>query len=121
MHFLPTSRKKNRTSRNNTTTTTTKTTTTKRLTSYLQAQGYDAVQISVDDYFVDKVKTPKNDKGEYDFECLRAIKLEELNSDLNALISGEEITLPVYDFAAGTGSRCGKTVKLKDNSLILIE
>ena len=98
-----------------------KTTTTKRLTSYLQAQGYDAVQISVDDYFVDKVKTPKDDKGEYDFECLRAIKLEEFNEDLNLLLSGEEITLPVYDFAAGTGSRCGKKIKLKDNSLILIE
>lgn len=98
-----------------------KTTTTKRLTSYLNAQGYDAVQISVDDYFVDKVKTPKNDKGEYDFECLRAIKLEELNEDLNALIRGEEVTLPVYNFASGTGSRCGKKIKLKENSLILIE
>lgn len=98
-----------------------KTTTTKRLTSYLNARGYDAVQISVDDYFVDKVKTPKDDKGEYDFECLRAIKLEELNADLNALINGEEITLPVYDFQSGTGSRCGKKVKLKENSLILIE
>ena len=98
-----------------------KTTTTKRLTSYLNAQGYDAVQISVDDYFVDKVKTPKDENGNYDFECLRAIKLEELNEDLNKLIKGEEVTLHVYDFAAGIGTRCGEKIKLKENSLILIE
>ena len=98
-----------------------KTTTTKRLTSYLKILGVPAVCISVDDYFVDKVKTPKDEKGEYDFECLRAIKLEELNDDLNKLINGEEVTLPVYDFAAGTGSRCGKRIKLEKNGIVLIE
>ena len=98
-----------------------KTTTTKRLSSYLKAQGYDPIQISTDDYFVDKEKTPKNDKGEYDFECLRAIKLEEFNSDLNDLINGKEICLPVYNFNEGKGKRTNKKIKLNDNSIILIE
>lgn len=98
-----------------------KTTTCKRLSSYLKAQGFDPIQLSTDDYFVDKVKTPKNDKGEYDFECLRAIKLEEFNSDLNDLINGKEIYLPVYNFTEGKGIRSNKKVKLKNNSIILIE
>ena len=98
-----------------------KTTTTKRLSSYLKAQGFDPIQISTDDYFVDKLKTPKNEKGEFDFECLRAIKLEEFNSDLNDLINGKEICLPIYNFAEGKGIRSNKKIKLKDNSIILIE
>ena len=98
-----------------------KTTTTKRLSSYLKAQGFDPIQISTDDYFVDKLKTPKNDKGEFDFECLRAIKLEEFNSDLNDLINGKEVSLPIYNFAEGKGKKSNKKIKLKDNSIILIE
>jgi len=98
-----------------------KTTTTKRLSSYLKAQGYDPIQISTDDYFVDKIKTPKNDKGEYDFECLRAIKLEEFNNDLNDLINGKEIYLPIYNFTEGKGIRSNKKTKLNNNSIILIE
>ena len=98
-----------------------KTTTTKRLSSYLKAQGYDPIQISTDDYFVDKVNTPKNDKGEYDFECLHAIKLEEFNNDLNDLINGKEIYLPIYNFAEGKGVRGNKKTKLSNNSIILIE
>ncbi|MBE6160833.1 MAG: nucleoside kinase [Firmicutes bacterium] len=98
-----------------------KTTTTKRLTTYLNILGVKAVCISADDYFVDKVKTPKDENGNYDFECLRAIKLEELNEDLDKLISGEEITLPVYDFALGTSARTGKKIKLEENGIILIE
>ena len=98
-----------------------KTTTTKRLSSYLKAQGYDPIQISTDDYFVDKLKTPKNDKGEFDFECLRAIKLEEFNDDLNDLINGKEICLPIYNFAEGKGVRSNKKIKMNDNSIILIE
>ena len=98
-----------------------KTTTTKRLTSYLKILGVPAVCMSVDDYFVDKVKTPKDENGNYDFECLRAIKLEEFNEDVNKLLNGEEVTLPVYDFELGTSSRCGKTIKLEENGVILIE
>ena len=98
-----------------------KTTTTKRLTSYLRLLGVKAACMSVDDYFVDKVKTPKDENGNYDFECLRAIKLEELNEDINKLLKGEEVTLPVYDFAAGISSRTGKTIKLEENGVILIE
>ena len=98
-----------------------KTTTTKRLSSYLKAKGYDPINISVDDYFVDKDKTPKDENGEYDFECLRAIRLEDFNSDLNDLINGKEITLPEYDFALGKHKLTNKKLKLTDNSIILIE
>lgn len=98
-----------------------KTTTTKRLSSYLKAQGFDPILISVDDYFVDREKTPKDESGNYDFECLRAIKLEEFNRDLNDLINGKEIFLPIYDFAEGKGKKSNKKLKLKDNSIILIE
>ncbi len=98
-----------------------KTTTTKRLCSYLKAQGYDPIQISVDDYFVDRDKTPKDDKGNLDFECLRAIKLEDFNVDLNNLINGNEVALPIYNFAEGTSEKSDKKLKLSDNSIILIE
>ena len=98
-----------------------KTTTCKRLSSYLKAMGYNPVNISVDDYFVDKDKTPKDENGKYDFECLRAIRLEDFNSDLNDLINGKEITLPEYDFALGKHKLTNKKLKLTDNSIILIE
>lgn len=98
-----------------------KTTTTKRLSSYLKAQGYDPIQLSTDDYFVDKEKTPKNEKGEYDFECLRAIDLELFNRDLNDLINGKEICLLERDFAVGKSFKTNKKVKMTNNSIILIE
>lgn len=98
-----------------------KTTSTKRLSSYLKSQGLDPVLISVDDYFVDREKTPKDENGEFDFESLRAIKLEDFNDDLNALIAGKEINLPIYDFAMGTSIKSKKKTKLKENSIILIE
>ena len=75
-----------------------KTTTTKRLSLYLTSQGFDPISISVDDYFLEREETPKDEFGEYDFECLTAIDLDLFNKDLNDLINGKEINMPSYNF-----------------------
>ncbi|MBR5662190.1 MAG: nucleoside kinase [Bacilli bacterium] len=98
-----------------------KTTTTKRLKTYLDCQGYDAIVISTDDYFVDREKNPKDENGKYDYECLHAVDVNKLNNDIKDLLDGKEIHLPVYNFVTGTGSLSDKKVKLKPNSIILIE
>ena len=98
-----------------------KTTTTSRLTSYLRVLGVPAICLSVDDYYVDVYKTPKDENGNYDFESLGAINLEELNGDLNKLLNGEEVVLPVHDFTAGITTRTGKKIKLEENGVILVE
>ena len=98
-----------------------KTTTTKRLASYLKVRGLKPIMISVDDYFVDRVKTPKDENGEYDYECLMAINIEKFNKDLNDLLSGKKIRLPRYDFIAGKSELSDTEVSLSENGLILIE
>ena len=98
-----------------------KTTTTKRLKTYLDCQGYDAIAISTDDYFVDRDKTPKDEHGKYDYECLHAVNVDKLNEDIKNLLDGKEIYLPVYNFITGTGNLSDKKVKLKENSIVLIE
>ena len=98
-----------------------KTTTMKRLKSILKARGYEPIGISTDDFFVDREDTPKNDLGEKDFECLQAIDLELFNKTLEKLLNEEEVELPEYDFINGKKVFKGSKVKLKDNSLLLIE
>ena len=98
-----------------------KTTTTKRLSSYLSAQGFDPIKISIDDYFLEREETPKDENGNYDFECLTAIDLDLFNSDLKKLLNGEEINMPTYNFISGKKEYNDNYIKLKDNSIILIE
>jgi len=98
-----------------------KTTTMKRLSSILRSRGYHIVGISTDDFFVDRADTPKNDKGEYDFECLQAIDLELFNDTLQRLLKGEMVYIPEYDFVRGEKVFKGKTLQLQENSLLLIE
>lgn len=98
-----------------------KTTTTKRLASYLKAYGYNTISISVDDYYKDQEETPKNKNGEYDFETLEAIDTHLFNNDLNALLQGKEVYLPVYDFVIGKKNRRANAVKMNENSILLIE
>ena len=98
-----------------------KTTTTKRLSAYLKVKGLKPISISVDDYFVDREKTPKDEKGNYDFECLMAIDVERFNKDLMDLLNGKSVELPVYDFVSGTHTNSGKVVSLAENGIILIE
>ena len=82
-----------------------KTTTSKKLAIQLKVLGLDPVTISLDDYFINRDRTPKDENGEYDFECLEALDVEYLNSQLLALFAGEEIELPSYDFKSGSAAR----------------
>lgn len=98
-----------------------KTTTCKRLAVQLLANGKRPVMISLDDYFVDREKTPKDESGEYDYESLYALNISLINEQFNALFRGEEVTLPKYDFQAGKNTRAGKKLKLDDNSILIVE
>jgi len=98
-----------------------KTTTCKRLSIQLLTNGIRPVPISLDDYFVDRDKTPKDEKGEYDFESLYALNLPLLNEQLAALFKGEEVELPKYDFPSGRSIRSGRRLKLSDNEVLVVE
>jgi len=98
-----------------------KTTVTKRLANYFEIYGKDPIVISIDDYFHDRENSPKDENGEYDFECLEATDMDYLTSDVTKLFNGEEINLPKYNFITGSKETSGRKVKLKDNSIILFE
>lgn len=98
-----------------------KTTTMKRLSAILRSHGYDPIGLSTDDFFVNRKDTPKNEKGEYDYECIQAIDLELFNQTLQALLNKEEVELPEYDFVNGEKQFKGKKACLKENSILLIE
>lgn len=98
-----------------------KTTTTRVLGSYLRSKGYEPICISTDDYFVERENTPKNEFGEYDFECLQAVDVELLNNHLLALLKGETVNVPMFNFMTGKKEYHNRHIKLKDNSIILIE
>lgn len=98
-----------------------KTTTTKRLKTYFDCCGYDTIIISTDDYFVDRSANPKDENGNYDFECLHAVNIERLNKDIKDLLDGKTVKLPEYDFVSGTSKTSQKEVKLTEKSIVLIE
>ncbi len=98
-----------------------KTTTCKRLSIQLLANGVHPVQISLDDYFVDRELTPKDESGDYDFESFYALNLSLLNEHMNALAAGEEIELPRYNFQTGKSEMSGRRLKLKGNEVLVIE
>ena len=98
-----------------------KTTTTHRLSSYFEAIGYDPILISLDDYFVDRDKNPKDKFGNYDFECLNALDVELFNSNLNDLLDGKEVIFPKYNFLTGKREYYKNKVKMSDKSIFLIE
>ena len=75
----------------------------------------------MDDYYVDRENTPLDENGEYDFESLHALNLELFNEHVNALINGEEVELPRYNFATGKSEMSGKKLKLKENEILVIE
>ena len=98
-----------------------KTTTCKRLSVQLAVNGIWPVGISLDDYFLDRDKTPRDEKGDYDFENLHALNLPLLNEHLTALFRGEEIELPRYDFPTGTSQNSGKKLRLRENEILVVE
>ncbi|MBR1964290.1 MAG: nucleoside kinase [Muribaculaceae bacterium] len=98
-----------------------KTTFTKRLSIQLMTNLLIPQSISLDDYFVNRVNTPLDENGEYDFESLYALDLEQFNKDLNALINGEEVELPYYNFETGQREYRGNRIKLGSKTVLLIE
>ena len=98
-----------------------KTTTCKRLSVQLGVLGYHPVQISVDDFFVERDETPKDKNGKYDFEALEAVDLPLFNRTLADLIAGKRVELPTFDFARGTKLWTGKSIQLDEKSIMVIE
>ena len=98
-----------------------KTTTCKRLSVQLAVNGIKPIAISLDDYFLDRDKTPLDEKGDYDFENLHALNLPLLNEQLTALFRGDEIELPRYDFPTGTSQKSGKKLRLGENEILVVE
>ena len=98
-----------------------KTTTCKRLSVQLMINGIKPVPISLDDYFVDRDKTPRDAQGDYDYEHLHALNLPLLNEQMNALLNGEVVELPCYDFATGRSGLSGRKLQLKENEVLVVE
>lgn len=98
-----------------------KTTFSKRLKLLLKGCGLNPKTISIDDYFVDREKTPVDEEGNYDYECLEAIKLDQFNRDLNKLLNGEKVKVPTYNFIAGKGEYIDEPMELKENEILIIE
>ncbi len=98
-----------------------KTTTTKRLAIYLLTNLLHPEMISLDNYFVDREHTPRDEKGDYDYESLYALDLEQFNRDLEALLAGREVKMPTYNFETGAREYRGDTLQLKPGSILLME
>ena len=98
-----------------------KTTSSKRLAIQLLTHYIMPKVIELDNYFVNREKTPRDESGDYDYESLYALDLEQFNQDLSDLIAGKEVNMPTYNFSTGQREYRGKTLKLKENEVLLIE
>ena len=98
-----------------------KTTTCKRLSIQLLTNSIRPVPISLDDYFVDRENTPRDEKGDYDYESLYALNLKLLNQQLNQLFAGEEVELPRYNFQTGKSEKSGRRLRMQPNDVLVVE
>lgn len=98
-----------------------KTTFSKRLSVQLMTNLITPAAISLDDYFVNRQDTPRDEYGDYDYESLYALDLERFNSDLNRLLAGECVALPTYDFKSGSRIETGRTMQLTPNTVLIME
>jgi uridine kinase len=98
-----------------------KTTFSKRLALQLRVNGFDPHPISLDDYFVDRDKTPRDADGQPDFECLESLNTARFNDDLNRILAGETVTRPKYSFKAGISSDGGDTIVPNDRTILVVE
>ena len=98
-----------------------KTTFAQRLGIQLRLNGLKPVTISVDNYFVERQDTPRDENGEYNFECIEAIDLKLFNEHLVKLLNGEEIEVPEFDFNVGTKRYNGKKMRLAEDEILVIE
>ena len=98
-----------------------KTTFSKRLSVQLMANGLKPYPISLDDYFVNRTDTPKDENGNYDYESLYALDLDFFNRHLQALLRGEEVELPRFNFTTGLREMSGNRLKVDDNMILILE
>lgn len=98
-----------------------KTTTCKRLSVQLICNGIRPIGISLDDYFVDRELTPRDEKGDYDYEHLHSLNIPLINKQFKALFKGEEVELPRYNFMTGKSEMSGKKLRMKPNDILVVE
>lgn len=98
-----------------------KTTFSNRLSIQLSAKGLRPHPIGLDDYYVDREKSPRDENGNYDFECLECIDIEQFNEDMTRLLNGEEVAMPTFNFKTGKREYRGKKLKLGANDILVIE
>lgn len=98
-----------------------KTTTSKKLAIQLKVLGFEPIPIELDNYFVDRSRTPLDDEGKPDFERLEALDVEFLNEQLVDLFNGKEIELPLYDFKSGTRKSSGQKIRLTGHEILILE
>ena len=98
-----------------------KTTFAGKLGMSLRVNGIKPVTLSVDNYFVERKDNPKDEHGNYDFECIEALDLDLFNSQLVDLLNGKEVKLPTFNFTTGTKEYRGNTLKLKDDEILIVE
>ena len=98
-----------------------KTTFSKRLSVQLMACGLMPVALSLDDYFIDRELTPRDETGDYDFEHIESLNLPLFNQQLNQLLRGEEVELPRYNFAEGKSEASGRRLQLAPNTILILE
>ena len=98
-----------------------KTTTSRRLSIQLKAHGLKPHAISVDNYFVDREKTPRDENGDYDYECLEALDLKLFNQNMSDLLTGKTVSLPTFNFVEGKMEYKGDTLTLGEGDILVIE
>jgi len=98
-----------------------KTTFSKKLCEQLNLMGYNPIQISLDDYYKPRVEIPKNEKGEPDYECVEALRVDDFKTDMERIFYGEYVHLPIWDFARQKLTHRTTPVKLDDLSIFVIE
>lgn len=97
-----------------------KTTTSRKLAIYLKSMGLEPLPISVDDYFKERVDSPKDEEGKYDFECIEAIDIDLFNDHLKRILNNEEVLIPTFNFIDGKKEYKNK-IKLPEHGILIIE
>lgn len=98
-----------------------KTTTSKKLAIQLKVLGFNPVVIGLDDYFINRDQTPRDEHGELDFECLEALDVPYLNEQLLQLFDGKAVELPSYDFKAGARRPSGRVIQMAERDILIME
>ena len=98
-----------------------KTTSCRRIATQLSVLGFRPVQLSLDDYFLDREFTPKKEDGDYDFESIDALDIDLFNKQMNSLLEGKEVSIPRYDFIKGKKEYNGNIIKPQEKAIFIIE